>query len=111
MNDDMVLIMRLDDKDNLKTAVQKIMDDLKISIEDKRLLLKPNFVCPRKCATTDLKLVEAVIEILSPMNDLILAEGPGYEFDANKTFEILGVYQLCKKYNIPIINTRKENEF
>ena len=105
-----IIILKLNNYDmlNLEMAVKKIMDNLKISFRGKRLLIKPNFVCPRQDATTDIKLVEAVIKVLSPHNELIIGEGSGYEFDTEKTFEILGVYKLGEKYGVPVINLRKE---
>jgi len=107
--DNIVIIRKLKNSNgsNLETVIQKILDQLKISFKGKRIIIKPNLVCPRRCATTDIKLIESIIRVLSPRNQLILAEGSGYEFDTEKTFKILGIYDLCKKYDIPIINLRK----
>lgn len=95
-------------KRDIKEAILKIMSDLDVSISGKHILLKPNFVCPRPCATTNMELVRSMIEILSSKNQLVLAEGSGYEFDTEKTFEILGVWELGKEYGVPVVNLRKE---
>lgn len=77
----------------------------------KTVLLKPNFVCPRSSetgATTDLRLIEAVVELLICKGmQVTLGEGAGFEFDTDKVFDILAVNKIGEKYGIPIVNLRK----
>ncbi len=77
--------------------------------EGEKVLLKPNLVAPRDSnsgATTDIKILEFLIkEIKESAGIPIIGEGVGYEF-SSKTFEILGIDPLVKRYEIEFVNFR-----
>lgn len=70
-----------------------------------KVLIKPNLVAPSEKATTDIFLLECVITTILELGAKpIIAESSGFEFSTEKTFEILGMDLLCKKFGIPLIN-------
>jgi uncharacterized protein (DUF362 family)/NAD-dependent dihydropyrimidine dehydrogenase PreA subunit len=79
--------------------------------KDDRVLLKPNFIAPRKSstgATTDLRVIEAVIqEVMECGGKPVIAEGVPLSFDADQTFRRLGVDRLAKKYGTDLVNLDK----
>jgi uncharacterized protein (DUF362 family)/NAD-dependent dihydropyrimidine dehydrogenase PreA subunit len=69
------------------------------------VLIKPNLVAPFEKATTDARLLELMIKtIVSFGGKPIIAESSGFEFSTEITFKMLRVDQLCKKYNVPLVN-------
>lgn len=78
--------------------------------KDQLVVIKPNWVNSRPDntgATTNMKIIESVIEFFQKKGLIVkIAEGSGYEFDTKKTFRVLEVDYLSKKYGVEIINTR-----
>lgn len=96
-------------KNNIRTNYQKLIHEfnnlLGIINPGDKVLIKPNLVAPSEMATTDSYLLECVIStVLEIGAKPIVAESSGFEFSTEKTFEILGIDSLCKKYDIPLIN-------
>ena len=60
-----------------------------------RVLLKPNFIAPKKSATgatTNLKIIEAVIKLVLDCGAVpIIGEGVPLSFNVDETFRRLGV--------------------
>ncbi len=85
-------------------------NDLKGIINEKdTVLIKPNFVAPSSAATTDLVLLECMIKSVIECGAVpIIGESSGYEFSTAGTFKILGIDELCKKYNVELINFDNE---
>jgi uncharacterized protein (DUF362 family) len=70
-----------------------------------RVLIKPNFVAPFPAATTDLEFIEFFVAQVRRLGGIpILAESSGFEFDTEATFQVLGVNELAKRHNLPLIN-------
>ena len=70
-----------------------------------RVLIKPNFVAPFPAATTDLELIEFFVAQVRRLGGIpILAESSGFEFDTEATFQVLGVNELAKRLNLPLID-------
>lgn len=70
-----------------------------------RVLIKPNFVAPFRAATTDLEFIELFVAEVRRLGGVpILAESSGFEFDTEATFRVLGVHELAKRLNLPLIN-------
>ena len=78
---------------------------------DDRVLIKPNFIAPRKSstgATTNLTVIEGIIKcVLGAGAVPIIGEGVPYAFDADETFRRLGVDRLAEKYHIDLVNLDK----
>lgn len=98
---------------NIKNAYEKLIKEfnfLKCIIKaGDKVLIKPNFVAPSDKATTNILLLEYVINtIIQCGGKPIVAESSGFEFSTEETFKILGVDKLCKKFHIPLINLDNE---
>ena len=96
-------------KNIIRNNYQKLIQEFNclrgIINPDDKVLIKPNLVAPSEKATTDTYLLECVIStVLEIGAKPIVAESSGFEFSTEKTFEILGIDLLCKKYDIPLIN-------
>ena len=90
---------------NYRKLIQEFNNLLEIINPGDKVLIKPNLVAPSEKATTDSYLLECVIStVLEIGAKPIIAESSGFEFSTEKTFEILGIDLLCKKYDIPLIN-------
>lgn len=112
MRDQVVVYTIKDEKNELSSVVREIMKRFNLSLSGKKILIKPNLVSPRSAAVTSVELIRSVIETMLEMGgEVMLGEGSGYEFNTNKCFEILGIWELGKKYGIPVINLRKEEKY
>lgn len=105
-----VYFRQVNSEADIEKAVKCAMDPLDFD-PIKKVLIKPNLVCPRPSetgATTDLRLIEEVVKILVSKNvQVTIGEGAGFEFDTDKVFDILGANRLAEKYGISIVNLRK----
>lgn len=77
-------------------------------LDGKRVaVLKPNFVAGRPArtgATTNLTLLATVAEAVHAAGATpLLCESPGTEFDRDATYTILGVEDVCRRYDIGIV--------
>ncbi len=69
------------------------------------VLIKPNFVAPLPRATTDFTFIEFFATRIREAGAVpIVGESSGYEFDTNKTFEILGIGPYLAERGIEIVN-------
>ena len=76
------LIKGTDRKTNMYDALKLIEDDIKNSIGNKQVIIKPNFTRVKKedwLASTHVDNIEAMLEFLKPFykKRVIIAEGPG----------------------------------
>ncbi len=73
-----------------------------------RVLVKPNFLAPKKSATgvtTDLRVIEAVVKTVLDQNAIpVVGDGVPIAFDADITFKRLGMTRLADKYGIELVN-------
>jgi len=76
--------------------------------EGDRVLVKPNFIVPKKSstgATTDLAVIEAVVKVVLDCKAVpIIGEGVPFAYDADTTFKRVGVHKLAEKYEIELVN-------
>ena len=92
-------------RNNYQKLIQEFNSLRDIVNPGDKVLIKPNLVAPSEKATTDSYLLECVISTVLEIGATpIVAESSGFEFSTEKTFEILGIDLLCKKYDIPLIN-------
>ncbi len=105
-----VYVHQVNSDEDIKKVVRQVVSELELDL-NKKILIKPNFVCPRSSktgATTDLGLIEEVVKVLINKGvQITLGEGAGFEFDTDKVFDILGVKSLAQKYNFSLVNLRK----
>jgi len=77
-----------------------------------RIILKPNFVAPRKShtgATTDPGLVRAVSRLVRMAGGKpALYETPAIEWDWKTVYRVLGVFDLARELDIEILTGRSE---
>ncbi len=73
------------------------------------VFIKPNFVAPFCHATTSLEILEALIRKVKECGaEPVIGESAGFEFDTDKTFEVLGLYKFGRRNNVRIVNLDKE---
>jgi uncharacterized protein (DUF362 family) len=91
-------------------ALKLVQDDFTVKPGD-RIVIKPNIVrpdSPESGITTDVRVVEAVIEYLrdSGVEDIVIAEGgnPG----TDKAFKKLGFKELEKRHGVGLVNLNKD---
>jgi uncharacterized protein (DUF362 family)/ferredoxin len=96
---------------DIKSAVKRAIElvgglDSVISPED-RVLLKPNFVAPRHSSvgvTTDFAVIGAVAQEVRRCGGVpFIFETPAIEFDRDKVFDILGVYEFARENGIEVV--------
>lgn len=94
---------------NYKETVFSLLDKLgcgEVFAEQQKIILKPNLVGPfEPPITTDLKLIEALIEYIQSYTyaKIVVAEGSG-ECETPKSFEKLGYDKLPRKYGIDLVD-------
>ncbi|MEW6097202.1 MAG: DUF362 domain-containing protein [bacterium] len=72
------------------------------------VLIKPNFLAPFPHAVTDFEILEVIIEEVKRCRAKpVIGESSGFEFNTEKTFEILGAYEFAKRNEIELINFDK----
>lgn len=97
---------------DMTAAVQRLAatDALLTSSFDRgdKVILKPNFVAPRKAstgATTSLELIRALAGILKDLGtEPYLCESPGMEYTWQQVFSYLGIEQLAKETGIQVVH-------
>ena len=80
---------------------------------DRPVLIKVNFITRKTWdtgATTDPMLVEALIRILKPLTKVAIVESDATLTNADKAFEATGMIDVCKEYDVPFINLRRERD-
>lgn len=104
-------------KDNLSSAVIKSIEliggiDSVIKKGD-IVILKPNFVAPRRAdtgVTTNLEIIKAIADEVKKCNAKpILYEFPGMEYDFENIYNFLGLDDFSRKNEIYIY--KKQDEF
>jgi len=83
-----------DIKDNVKKIIKELFPEGFIK-KGERILIKPNLVSPHKKATTNIKLIQSVVDIVKKEKGIpIIGESSGYEFETSKSFDILGINKI-----------------
>ncbi len=81
---------------------------------DDVIAIKPNLCCikgPETGATTDLRVVEAIIRHLQDefcVSDISVVESDGTQVLADMAFKLLGYEDLCKRLNVKLVNLSKD---
>ena len=102
-----VFLFHVHSQQDIRNIIHQVISRLNLKSGEK-VLIKPNLVCPRSEATTDIRVIEEVVKCLLDKGvDVVLGEGSGFEFDTDKVFKILGVEKLAKKYDVPLVNLRR----
>jgi len=104
-NPNVALVKGSDRKTNMYDALKLIEDDIKKSIGNKQVVIKPNFTRVKKeewLASTHVDNVEAMLEFLKPFykKKVIIAEGCGGAEPIEVPVENFGYNKLREKYNI-----------
>ena len=74
-----------------------------------KVLIKPNFVAPFERATTDLVLLECMIRTVLECGGIpIIGDSSGFEFSTEDTLSILKVEDICRKYDVRLVNFDQE---
>ena len=98
------------DLKDLKLSIEKGLQSLRLDLTDKHsAVLKPNISLPAKpnsAIITHPKVVEATITVLREqgIKKITIAESPGGEIDAKRTFWVSGYSQLAKRLNVQLVN-------
>lgn len=100
-------------EDEIKKSYQQLVskyDNFKTMIKKgETVLIKPNFVAPSIKATTNLFLLNCMIETLLDIGSIpIIAESSGFEFSTEETFRILKIKENIKDSTVKIVNLDKE---
>jgi uncharacterized protein (DUF362 family)/ferredoxin len=73
-----------------------------------RVVLKPNFVAPRKSSTGTTTSLELIRELADMLNDagckVYLCESPGMEYSWHQVFGYLGIHHLSKETGIEVVD-------
>lgn len=95
----------------LENAVDLLLQNLggieKFVSKGEKIFLKPNFVCARRDytgVTTNLELIRTIAQRIKDVGAKpIIIEKSGMEFNTEKVFKFLGVFDFAKKHNIEVI--------
>lgn len=112
-NSEILRIYGTDYTEMTKRLLEKAALAEEISSPSARICLKPNLVTPSPAsygATTHPEVVVGVIEYLKEHGffNLTIAEGSWVGDKTTEAFEYCGYYALAKKYDVTIIDTKKE---
>lgn len=107
------LVKGNDRKTIMFDALKLIEDDIKTSIGDKQVVIKPNFTREKKedwLGATQAGVVEAMLEFLEPFykKKVIIAEGTGSGSPIEFALENYGYFKLAEKYNVEFFDLRKD---
>jgi uncharacterized protein (DUF362 family) len=113
-NPNVALIKGSDRKTNMYDALKLIEDDVKRSIGDKQVVIKPNFTRVEKkdwVASSHVDSVRPVLEFLKPFykKKVIIAEGCGGAQPINEPVENYGYDKLKEEYDIEFFNMSKDS--
>jgi len=113
-NPNVALVKGPDRKTNMYDALKLIEDDVKRSIGDKQVVIKPNFTLVKKeewLASTHVDNVHAVLEFLKPFykKKVIIAEGAGDAEPIEIPLENFGYNKLKEEYNVEFYNLSNDN--
>ena len=115
--------MKVSVKMNVKEDFHSIFQSLNSLISDVgglrlrpniKVIIKPNLCAlkpPETGATTDVKVVEALIKIIKreePTAKIYIVESDTHIRDTWKAFELLGFLRLREKYGVELINLTEE---
>ncbi|MFC2141399.1 DUF362 domain-containing protein, partial [Acidobacteriota bacterium] len=109
MRDNTVAICRVgqDLEAAVRTALQRVGGLGSLIDEEEDVFLKPNFVAPRDSSrgvTTNLEIVRVVAEEVRRCGGTpVIFETPALEFEGEKVFAALGVYEFAKRHGIRLI--------
>jgi len=112
-NPNVGLVKGTDRKTNMYDALKLIEDDIKQSIGDKQVVIKPNFTRVEKedwLASTHVDNVHAVLEFLKPFykKKVIIAEGAGGAQPIAIPVENYGYNKLKEDYNVEFYDLSKD---
>ena len=111
-----ISIVKILDKSDIYESVRsgfKLMGNPAFR-QDDVVAIKPNLCCikgPETGATTDLRVVEAIIRYLQNefrVSDISVVESDGTQVLADMAFKLLGYENLCKKLNVKLVNLSKD---
>jgi uncharacterized protein (DUF362 family) len=113
-NPNVGLVKGTDRKTNMYDALKLIEDDVKNSIGDKQVVIKPNFTRVKKeewLASTHVDNIEALLEFLKPFYNkkVIIAEGCGGAEPIEVALENFEYTQLSEKYNVGFYDLSTDN--
>ena len=105
--------------ESIKTMVSNCLQDLggikELVSPDSRILLKPNMVVAKPNstgATTNPLILDALIELLlytSP-REIIIGESSEVGHDTMQAYKITGVYDVAQKWNITLLDFKKDRQ-
>ena len=99
---------------NVKKSVKKAIDLIggmdQIVNRGDSVLIKPNFVAPFSGAVTNFNIIEEVVEEVRKCGgEPILGESAGFEFDTEKTFDIIGATKFAQNIGVKLVNFDAEH--
>ena len=94
---------------SIKKSVEKAIDLIggmdKIVTRGDSVLIKPNFVAPFSGAVTNFTIIEEVIEEVRKCGgEPIIGESAGFEFNTEKTFDIIGATKFAQNNGVRLVN-------
>jgi len=112
-NPNVALVKGPDRKTNMYDALKLIEDDVKRSIGDKQVVIKPNFTRVKKeewLASTQVDNIEATLEFLKPFykKKVIIAEGCGGAEPIEVALENFEYNTLKEKYDVAFFDLSKD---
>lgn len=112
-NPNVALVKGSDRKTNMYDALKLIEDDIKKSIGNKQVVIKPNFTRVKKedwLASTHVDNVYAILEFLKPFYEkkVIIAEGAGGAQPIEVPVENFGYRKLNENYNVEFYDLSKD---
>lgn len=113
-NPNVALIKGTDRKTNMYDALKLIEDDIKSSIGNKQVVIKPNFTRVNKqdwLASTQADSVRAMLEFLKPFYDkkVIIAEGCGGAESIEIPLKNYGYDKLKDEYNVEFYDLKNDS--
>jgi uncharacterized protein (DUF362 family) len=115
MSQEIISIVKVQDKSDIYERVRsgfKLIGNPVFGQSDV-VAIKPNLCCikgPETGATTDLRVVEAIIRYLQEefrVSDISVVESDGTQVLADMAFKLLGYESLCKRLNVKLVNLSK----
>jgi len=100
----------IDTKNSVKSAIELIGGMDKIVNKGDSVLIKPNFVAPFSGAVTNFNIIEEVIEEVRKCGgEPIIGESAGFEFDTERTFDIIGATKFAQSIGVKLVNFDAEH--
>ncbi len=108
-----VYTRKIDRDEDIKKVTERFLNECeplkKHDFSGSKVFLKPNLVAPFKKATTHRSIIKAAANFVKRKGGKpVVGDSSGFEFDTEKTLELLDIYEMGKCEEFEVVNLDNE---